>query len=214
VTAPDYAELLTRREPLRRSDVYGSGPPVAAVSGEILGFKPWMQGAVLDFGCGAGALVHELRRNGTEAWGLELDTPVIRDALLEDVAPYVTLYDGTFPTPLESKHFDTVTSVEVLEHIEDFSATIAELARLTRDRLLLTTPDLSAIPLLHRHRVVPWHLLEPTHVSLFTQESLARLLRTHFETVEFFRIGPTSVNGTLFHTSLLATCRGPSSAVG
>jgi uncharacterized protein YcbX len=107
-----------------------------------------------------------------------------------------------------------VTCIEVLEHIEDFGATVAELARLTRDKLLLTTPDLTAIPLLHRHQVVPWHLLEATHVSLFTQASLDSLLRRYFEIVEMYRIGPNSVNGTVFFTSLLAQCRRPYADVG
>jgi 2-polyprenyl-3-methyl-5-hydroxy-6-metoxy-1,4-benzoquinol methylase len=169
---------------------------------------------VLDFGSGAGALVEHLRRSGRDAWGLELDTPMIRDAQVPTASAYVTLYDGTLPSPLEAGRFDTVTCVEVLEHIEDYEAAAAELARLTRDRLLLTTPDLSAIPLLHRHQVVPWHLLEATHVSLFTQRSLDALLRRHFELVEMFRIGPVSVNGTVFFTSLLARCRSPRTPVG
>jgi SAM-dependent methyltransferase len=214
VSAPDYGELFTRSQPLRRTDVYGSGPPVAAVSGDVLAMTRWLTGDTLDFGCGAGALVACLRQNGLQAWGLERRSPVIEGALLVEASPYVELYDGMFPSPFVNERFESVTCIEVIEHIEDYEAAAAELARLTRDKLLLTTPDLSAIPLLHRHQIVPWHLLEATHVSLFTQKSLTRLLERYFSVVEIWRIGPVNINGTLFHTSLLARCRKVSSVTG
>jgi hypothetical protein len=37
-----------------------------------------------------------------------------------------------------------------------------ELARLARREVLLTTPDISAVPLLSAENVVPWHPLEST----------------------------------------------------
>ncbi len=102
-----------------------------------------------------------------------------------------------------------VISTEVLEHIEDYTAALAEMARLTRDRLVLTTPDMSSIPLLFPHHVVPWHLLEATHVSFFTQTSLTACLKQFFAEVEMLRVGPNTVNGTLYYTSLMALCQGP-----
>jgi hypothetical protein len=83
------------------------------------------------------------------------------------------------------------------------------MARLTRDRLILTTPDLSSVPLLFHHQVVPWHILEATHVSFFTQQSLHRALQEHFGKIEIARIGANTINNTVYYTSLMAVCSQP-----
>jgi 2-polyprenyl-3-methyl-5-hydroxy-6-metoxy-1,4-benzoquinol methylase len=211
VQTPHYVDLLISDRPLQRRDIYGSGPPVPVVSADIAAASLWLRGRVLDFGCGAGALVQHLRSRGVEASGIELDRPELRRATLPEAAPHTLFYDGGLPSPLPSDDYDSIACIEVIEHIEDYEAAFDELARLTRDLLLLTTPDLSAIPVLHRHQVVPWHLLEATHVSFFTQASLTAQLSRRFTSVELFRIGANQVNGTLYYTSLLAVCRGPRS---
>ncbi len=47
--------------------------------------------------------------------------------------------------------FASVTCVEVLEHIEDIEGAVREIARLARERVFVTVPDISAIPLLEPH---------------------------------------------------------------
>ena len=83
---------------------------------------------------------------------------------------------------------------------------LAELARVARGQVLLTVPDLSAVPALFRHGVVPWHLLEGTHLHFFNQTSLAHELRALFRSVTFLRAGEQFVNGTRFYTSVVALC--------
>jgi len=206
---PAYEGLFHETRPLRRAQIYGTGPPVNVVVSEIALLIDEFEGDVLDFGCGAGALVRALHSRGRTAYGLELDRGDIRHSLRDDVISTVRLYDGSFPAPFPSKSFDTLVAVEVIEHIEDYCAALKEMARLTRDRLILTTPDMSAIPLLYPHQAIPWHLLEATHVSFFTQNSLAAALNGLFDSVEIMRIGPNTINGTLYYTSLLAVCREP-----
>jgi hypothetical protein len=65
---------------------------------------------------------------------------------------------------------------------------------------------MSSIPTLFPHGVVPWHLLEGTHYNFFNQTSLHDALRPLFRRIEFARIGPRSINGTEFFTSLVAFC--------
>jgi 2-polyprenyl-3-methyl-5-hydroxy-6-metoxy-1,4-benzoquinol methylase len=211
VQTPHYDNLFAADRPLRCPDIYGSGPPAAVLSADVAAATQWLYGKVLDFGCGAGALVQHLRAHGVDASGLELDRPNLRSEVLPAAAPHVSYYDGRLPTPLPDAAFDSVASIEVLKHIDDYEATLDELARITRDVLVLTTPDLSAIPLLHRHQVVPWHLLEASHVSFFTQASLTAELSKQFESVELLRIGANQVNETAYYTSLLAVCRRPRS---
>src|SRR5262249_43760658 len=123
-----------------------------------------------------------------------------------EMSPYITLYSGGFPSPFADRAFDCVFCSEVLEHIPDFQGAVAELARLAKKRVLLTVPDMSAIPVGFRHAVIPWHLLEKTHVNFFTQSSLEQLLRGHFSHIEFGRISLCRVNESHFFTSLVALC--------
>ncbi|WP_431857389.1 class I SAM-dependent methyltransferase [Azospirillum sp.] len=203
---PHYGTLFDTERVLTRDDIYGFGPPNPEADPEVAELVAGTEGPVLDFGCGSGALVRAMRGRGLDARGLEIDREPVRQALRPDVAPYVTLYAGDFPSPYGSGAFDTVIASEVLEHIPDHAAAISEMARLTRRRLILTVPDIAAIPLGTRHRLVPWHLLESTHVNFFNQRSLGRALAPFFPKVEFGRISPCALNDTAFYVSLVAVC--------
>jgi hypothetical protein len=65
---------------------------------------------------------------------------------------------------------------------------------------------MTAIPVGFRHKLIPWHLLEATHVNFFTQKSLGSLLRRYFRRVEFGRISLTAVNDSPYYVSLVAFC--------
>ncbi|MBS0657331.1 MAG: class I SAM-dependent methyltransferase [Verrucomicrobia bacterium] len=204
---PPYAHLFEVTEPLGRDAIYGVGPPIQSVPPVIGALLKDARGPLLDFGCGSGALVRHLRGRGVEANGLEVDCSMIRDSLREDVQPFVRLYDGSLPSPYADGAFQTVTAIEVVEHLPDPGRYVAELARLTRGEALITVPDISAVPRCAPLRVVPWHLLEATHVNFFTPRSLEALLRRHFAEVELFRIEPVDLNGVRFFTNIGARCR-------
>jgi 2-polyprenyl-3-methyl-5-hydroxy-6-metoxy-1,4-benzoquinol methylase len=203
---PDYAHLLDTDRVLHREQIYGSGPPLPEVSQEVLALAADLPAPLLDFGCGAGALVAALRARDCEASGIEIDRPEIRETLRSDARPHVQLYDGRFPLPFADGSFRSVTAVEVIEHIPDPGRVIAEIARVSADRALITVPDIEAIPHLHHAGVVPWHLLESTHLNFFTQRSLGKLLAPHFAHVEFMRLTPGLTNGLRWHVSLAALC--------
>jgi SAM-dependent methyltransferase len=199
-----YSHLRTHRDIVSRDGIYGFGNPVHTVLEEVHYLARRLPPPILDFGCGGGALVRELRRDGIEAYGLELDDDRIRTHLLDEVRPHVTLYDGRFPAPFADGQFASVVSSEVLEHIPQPTAALAEIARLAARKLLITVPDSSAIPRGFPHRVVPWHLLESTHVNFFTQYSLDRALAPYVSRVEMSRIGHVSCNRMSYYTSLAA----------
>jgi len=202
---PHYATLLDEQRVLHRDDIYGVGPPLPVASPEVVAFARELPGPVLDFGCGSGALVRELRAAGVETFGIELRRAEIEASLKDDVKPVITLYDGKLPMPYPDGRFESVVCTEVLEHIPDYVHAAKEIARVAR-LALITVPDMSAIPALFPHSVVPWHLLEATHVNFFTQASLELLLRRFFANVSFSRIGAFQVNGTQVFTSLVARC--------
>lgn len=205
--AMHYDGLLTTDKVLGREHIYGFGPPSPIVAPDVLDLVAGLSGRVLDFGCGSGALVAALRGRGVEAFGIELDRGPIRETLKPEAAPFVTLYDGRMPSPFEDGSFDAVVCSEVLEHIPAYEEAVAEMARLTRDRLVITVPDAAAIPLGTRHQLVPWHLLESTHVNFFNQRSLHALLAPHFGRIDSGRISPCALNDTSFFISLVAVCR-------
>ncbi len=72
--------------------------------------------------------------------------------------------------------------------------------------MIVSVPDISSIPICCHNNVVPWHILEATHVNFFTQNSLGKLLEQYFTKVSFIRIAPQSTNGSKWYVSLLAVC--------
>jgi SAM-dependent methyltransferase len=203
---PHYRGLFDSQRVYHRENIYGCGPPNSAVSPDTLALAKKLPGPVLDFGCGSGALITELRTLGVEAHGLELDSPPIRQSIQPDVAPHITLYDGQLPSPFSAGSFRSVFCSEVLEHIPQFEAAIRDIARLATERVIFTVPDASVIPLGFRHALVPWHLLEGTHVNFFNQTSLRRALEPHFSSIDFGRISPCTMNDSPFYVSLVAVC--------
>ena len=150
-------------------------------------------------------MVRALIDAGLEAEGIELQRPGILASMRDDVRPLIKLTDGTFPLPYRDGQFGAVVCSEVLEHVPDFRAALREMARVA-PKALITVPDMTAIPTLFPHRVVPCHLLESTHLNFFTQRSLEEALRPLFGRVRFQRLGEFQVNGTRVFTSLVAEC--------
>jgi SAM-dependent methyltransferase len=204
VGEPAYPHLRTERRVLHRDDIYSSGPPIPEVSIEVLELTRHLPGPVLDFGCGAGALVLALRREGIEAYGLELDDERIRHHILDEARPWITLYDGRLPTPFQNRQFRSVCCSEVIEHLPDPVAAVEELARLASERIVVTVPDMSAIPRGFHHGIVPWHLLEATHLNFFTQASLESWLSPIASRIEMARFGHVRCGHLSYYTNLAA----------
>jgi SAM-dependent methyltransferase len=202
-----YGHLHLHQRVEGRDGIYRFGPPNSVVSDEVLYLARRLPPPILDFGCGAGALVRALRREGIEAYGLEIDDARIRQHLLADVTPYVTLYDGTLPAPFADRRFASVACSEVLEHIPGPQAALAEMVRLATRAVFITVPDMSAIPRGFSHGVVPWHLLESTHVNFFTQHSLQALLAPHASRIDMSRLGLVQCDRMQFYSSLAAVAR-------
>ena len=206
-STPNYAHLFGEPQVLGRQQIYGSGPPNTALHPDVLDLVKSLGGPVLDFGCGRGLLVEQLRVAGVEAFGLEMDSALIRSSVSPANKPFITLYDGTLPTPFPTGYFRSVVCSEVLEHIPDYAGAVREIARLTSDLALFTVPDASAIPLGYAHGLVPWHILEATHINFFTQTSLAALLHPYFPSLEFGRVGLSQFNASPYFVSLAVRCR-------
>ena len=207
---PDYVDLFSSPRVVARDHIYGSGPPSEQISSETLAlFTDLPAGSrVLDLGCGRGTLVRHLRERGHDAVGIEIDRPEIRSSIVPELAELVTLYDGALPLPFGDAEFDCVVMIEVLEHVADPLAMLAEAHRVARERFIVSVPDCSAIPRLHRHQVVPWHLLESTHLQFFSLRSLDACLEPLWSTRQLVKLGRVIVNDTSFDVSVAASCTG------
>jgi SAM-dependent methyltransferase len=203
---PDYESLLSHPEVFSRDNIYGYGLPNPQVDETIVGLLANASGRLLDFGCGSGSIVRQLCALGVDAVGIEIDRPSIRSSIAADISAKITLYNGELPLPFNDKLFDTVIAIEVIEHIPDFRSALREIARVCGGTFIVTVPDMSAVPLCFPHGVIPWHLLESTHVNFFNQTSLEVELSPYFSHLEFGRLHPVEINGSTFYTSLIARC--------
>lgn len=189
VLRPDCLEVL------HRENIYGSGPPIEEPSGEVVrllqDFLP-PRASVLDIGCGAGAYGPPLIAAGHDWLGAEVQ-PLCHEILARRGLPFHKLNAADSRLPFRDGEFDAAIAIEVLEHIESLAPFVAGLARVTRSRVLVSVPNMEIIPCFAPLGVVPWHLLEATHVNFFTRASLRAALAPHFAHVEVFTFGPHPV---------------------
>ena len=130
-------------------------------------------GRVLDIGCGLGFLLSALGE-GWEKHGLEIS---------RFAAGYARRWASIHEGPLESAEypsdwFDLIVMHHVIEHIPDPILTIQEVRRILKASgvLVLATPDFDSG--CARRFGANYRLLhDPTHISLFSNESMHRFLR-------------------------------------
>ncbi len=115
--------------------------------GDVTGMRPLAGKAALDVGCGAGLLCEPLARLGAEVTGVDAAPANVEAAAhhSERAGLDIRYVAGELGT-LGLGGFDLVTSLEVLEHVADKPAFVAELARhLVADGLMvLSTPNRTA----------------------------------------------------------------------
>ena len=168
-------------------DKYGSRNPV--VRRLMSGFHAtldelWAQAApssVLDVGCGEGVLtVQWAERLGEgRVVGIDLDDPKLRAEWEErrrpnlefraEEATHLSFADG---------EFDLAAAVEVLEHVPEPEATLAEMARVARNHLLVSVPREPLWRGLNMARGAYWGDLgnTPGHVNHWSKRGFVSLL--------------------------------------
>ncbi len=101
---------------------------------------PSSGGRSLDVGCGVGQVIGKLTADGIEAHGVEISEPNLARAL--EVCPHARLYDGR-RLPYADGHFAAVGTLNVLEHVDEPEAFLAELVRVAErgGRVVVSSPN-------------------------------------------------------------------------
>lgn len=135
-------------------------------------------GRVLDIGCGDGYLVGRAATTSDFVVGVDPEPSGVSLArgLLRDRPGCHVLIGSGSALPVASDSFDAVTLADVIEHLQDPHACLAEAARVLRPggTIAVTTP-----------RRLPDHWWdEANHVVEYSSAELHDLLARHFERVE------------------------------
>jgi 2-polyprenyl-3-methyl-5-hydroxy-6-metoxy-1,4-benzoquinol methylase len=183
-------------------------------------------GRVLDVGAGYGFFLAALERAGYEAHGIEVSAHAVEQARGRTRAA-VLQQGAEEPFPFPDDHFDAITLLDVIEHLQDYGSTLASCHRCLKPggKLLVITLNAHSLarPLLGKRWA--WYQ-DPTHVHMFTprmlREGLAKAgleVETLITESNFCSVGegtkflkPLRVIGRVVHTpafgdSLLAVAR-------
>jgi len=150
--------------------------------------------ALLDVGCGRGAVAAALSTRFDEVHGVDADEEPLEEARRRGVATRRVDLDAE-PLPYDERSFDAVLCLEVIEHVRDPEALVRELARVLRPRgtLYLSTPNIRFAGYLRRLIVggrFPLTSDDPIgfqggHLHFFTFADVADLVRgAGFDDVE------------------------------
>lgn len=142
-----------------------------------IGYYIQAPGRLLDFGCGWGFFLAEVRAYGWEPYGLD---PLPACAIYARVKAGATvvsdvLRPGIFP----EASFAVITSFQVFEHLPNPNETLAQLVRLLRPGgvILIEVPNIRhwtvrVMGKKHRHYV-------QDHLNFFSRQTLGKLMERH-----------------------------------
>jgi SAM-dependent methyltransferase len=175
-------------------DKYGSSNPV--VKRLMSGFhgtldELWAQAApssILDVGCGEGVLTVEWaeRLADRRIVGIDLDDPKLRaEWAKRDRSNLEFRAEEATRLSFADDEFDLAAAIEVLEHVPEPEATLAEMARVASRHLLVSVPREPLWRGLNMARGAYWRSLgnTPGHVNHWSKRGFVSLL-SRYGTVE------------------------------
>jgi 2-polyprenyl-3-methyl-5-hydroxy-6-metoxy-1,4-benzoquinol methylase len=145
--------------------------------------------SLLDVGCGEGVVVQRLARRlpAARVVGVDLEEQSLRAGWSAHAAPNLEYraMDGR-TLPFGDGEFDTVSAIELLEHVPDPEAMLAEMARCARRHLLASVPrePLWRALNLARGAYVSQLGNTPGHLNHWSKRTFVDLMREHGEVVQ------------------------------
>ena len=140
--------------------------------------------SLLDVGCGEAVLTHKWaqRLGDRRVVGIDLDDPLLHAQWEQRKAPNLTYQVMKAENlPFADAEFDVATAIEVLEHVPDPEATVAEMARVAQRFLIVSVPREPLWRGLNMARGAYWGALgnTPGHLNHWSKRSFVALLERH-----------------------------------
>jgi SAM-dependent methyltransferase len=137
-----------RPDPKKYSTIIGANSLVPVqVEAYFLALNKYIEenAVVLDIGFGLGYGLNILSIKAREVNGLDVDGKVLEycnDTIVgrNPKLKVLNIFDG-YNIPFPDNSFDVVTSVDVIEHVENFKELIKEMLRVSRKGVFLSTPN-------------------------------------------------------------------------
>lgn len=135
---------------------------------------------VLDYGCGAGDLTHNISQIAPDTIGVDLN---IDKAVARFPCDKFQKQTGERLAHYKNGHFDKIILVNVIEHIHHFESLLGELNRIlaASGKIFITTYDAKFI----LHSI----LNDPTHVIEWDKQAFEALIYRQFKINNSFRSG-------------------------
>ena len=133
-TKPDgvtrsYKQLQEEESAYSRGTVWGD-----RIKDSIEKYGSYLQGKVLDIGCGDGLGVELIKELGHECAGIDISTPKVTLAQEKGLDAVEGVVEEL---PFEDKQFDTVFCSHTLEHAEDLAKACSEIQRVSRRAVII-----------------------------------------------------------------------------
>lgn len=143
----------------------------------IAGFEKYrINNNWLDVGCGNGHLLKTAKDSGWNVYGTEFT----ENALKICESKGINMHLGKLNPDNYNQAFDIITSIEVIEHINDFHEELEKFKKLLRKGgfLYITTPNFNSISRFMLKEL--WSIIEyPEHLCYFNPSTLDRVLKEH-----------------------------------
>lgn len=123
-----------------------------------LGYDLNQKSMILDFGCGAGKSVQQLRLLGYQGFGcdIRIDDKVSREIKLLHNKNIIRLINASpYKLPFDDNTFDFIFSDQVFEHVQNYSKTISEMKRVLKPSGCTLHVFPSRYELIESHKYVP-----------------------------------------------------------
>jgi len=141
---------------------------------------------LLDVGCGEGVVLRHLDRHlkGVTVVGLDVDGTGLRVAQSQNSVSLVQ--SSVYALPFAQGSFDLVLCCEVLEHVDDPDAALAELARVSSHRVLLSVPNepIWRLSNMARGKYLRHFGNTTGHIQHWTRWGFLRQVRAHLDVLE------------------------------
>ena len=139
-------------------------------------------GKILDFGCGNGWLLDNLKAAGWEAYGLDFDSKAIEFCNSKGLKAAVgDIGSQNYP----ENYFDAITINHVIEHVHEVDQLIKDAFKVLKKggKLIIATPNTGSW--MHKMYGKYWlHLDPPRHLHLFNNTNLERIINRNGLTIE------------------------------